>query len=197
MISESIFLQLKDHTFSLLDGLSPLLAYHSIAHTKEVIRRAEELFYAEKKEAPQDLYTLTTAALLHDTGFLKAYSGHEEQSSRIAADLLKEYQVAGKDIAAVQEMIRATRIPQAPHNHLSEILCDADLYYLGTNDFKASSALLFTEWKNVGIVQNEQEFDELQMRFFETHHYFTQSAIQLLEEKKQEHFMMIRKKDHL
>ena len=78
----------------------------------------------------------------------------------------------------------ATRVPQQPHNHLEQILCDADLDYLGREDFLEIGSKLFLELQVYGIINDEKEWDRLQVRFLEQHHYFTQTAISTRKEKK-------------
>jgi HD superfamily phosphodiesterase len=63
------------------------LSYHNVEHTEYVIRYAIELGEAENLSEPE-LKLLHTAAILHDTGFLSTYAGHEEASCGIARQYL-------------------------------------------------------------------------------------------------------------
>ncbi len=178
----------------MLNGLDKRLSYHSIEHTKIVLEKSEELFFRENLSGTSHLNLLKTASLLHDTGFLKVYSGHEEESCKIASTLLESYGVSDHVISSVHEMILATRIPQLPHSLLAEILCDADLYYLGTDGFDPISKLLFEEWVNFGMVNSENQFDEIQIKFIEAHRFQTKSAHRLLATKEQENLCHIKER---
>jgi hypothetical protein len=101
---------------------------------------------------------------------------------------------ASADIEQICDIIMATKLPQSPHDHLGEIICDADLDYLGRNDFFVLSKKLFSELVITDGLKTEQEWDEQQIAFFENHHYFTKTAIELRGTVKQQHLKEIIKK---
>ena len=70
----------------------------------------------------------------------------------------------------------ATKIPQTPHNLLEQIICDADLDYLGSDDYWKISGHLFKEI-NETTALGETDWLNIQISFLEQHHYFTQTAI--------------------
>ncbi|MBP8067045.1 MAG: YitT family protein [Pedobacter sp.] len=80
----------------------------------------------------------------------------------------------------------ATKLPQTPKNHLSEILCDADLYYLGTNEYEFYADKLFLELQSNGILKIKEDWYKRQIEFLNTHSFFTKTAQDTLESKKQE-----------
>ncbi len=163
--------------------LSPQLTYHNARHTKNVIHAAELLAAAENISG-EDLLLVKTAALFHDAGFLQQSEGHEEISCRIAREFLPVYGYSEQQIAHICEMIMATRLPQTPADHLGQILADADLYYLGQEEYSDNAANLFEEFKEAGIVNTEAEWLVKQVEFLSAHHYFTKSAINQLEARK-------------
>jgi hypothetical protein len=71
-------------------------------------------------------------------------------------------------------------MPQTPLNKTARILCDADLFYLGTNDYSKNAENLFLEMQKMGIVRNRADWMEKQINFLEDHRYFTDSAIENL-----------------
>ncbi|MCY1378022.1 hypothetical protein D3C87_1448270 [compost metagenome] len=91
-------------------------------------------------------------------------------------------------------MIMATRIPQMPQNLLEEILADADLDYLGRDDFFTIGDRLYEELSVFGMVSNEWDWNVLQVKFLEAHHYFTDTAIRLRKQKKEENLQKIKDK---
>jgi hypothetical protein len=91
-------------------------------------------------------------------------------------------------------MIRATKIPQQPQNKLEEIIADADLDYLGRDDFFMIGGQLFNELKARNVVNQESDWDQIQIRFLENHHYFTTTARNLREEQKEKHLKLIKSK---
>ncbi len=163
--------------------LLPVLTYHGIHHTQDVLTAALMLAKAEQI-SPADTHLIKTAALFHDIGFTVQYKNHEEVGCDIARKSLPHFGYNPVQIEEICGMIMATKIPQNPKTPLEEILCDADLDYLGRKDFYPISNTLYRESLHYGFVKNEMEWDRLQVKFFENHHYFTKTANSLrLEEK--------------
>jgi hypothetical protein len=74
---------------------------------------------------------------LHDVGYITSGTvNHEEASVKVAKDFLQAEGADAAFIARVEQCILATKMPQQPKNLLEEIMCDADLYDLGTEHFK-------------------------------------------------------------
>lgn len=177
----------------LRDELPGHLSYHSVTHVKDVIESAEAIAKSEGIEG-DDLTLVKTAALFHDTGFIFGSKEHEKRSCEIAESYLPNYGYSAKDIERIGGMIMATKIPQSPNNHLEEILADADLDYLGRDDFFTIGDKLYEELAMFGIVQTEHDWNRLQEKFLENHHYFTATAISNRQTKKDENLAIIKKK---
>jgi len=169
------------------------LSYHSVVHVKDVLNAAISLAQQENIH-DEEIILVKTAAVFHDSGFLYGAQEHEKKSCELARKYLPEYGYTPEQIETICGMIMATKIPQTPHNHLEEILADADLDYLGRDDFFTISNWLFEELAMFGIVNNEDDWNRLQIKFFECHHYFTKTAINLRGNKKEEHLNMIKSK---
>jgi predicted metal-dependent HD superfamily phosphohydrolase len=167
----------KEITDILAAQLDKKLCYHNIDHTLDVIAQAERIALSEGISPVKEILLLKIAALFHDTGFLYAYTGHEEKSCEVAREKLNPY-FSVPDITAVCGMIMATKVPQLPKNRLQQIICDADLDYLGRDDFDKLSNYLKNEFLDFGIVKNVSEWRKKQIAFFESHHYFTRTSIQ-------------------
>jgi uncharacterized protein len=177
----------------LKNGLPAHLSYHSVEHTLDVYHAVQHI--AEQEGVSERERTLLlTAALFHDTGFLNGSVEHEKKSCEIAREHLPRFGYTTADIEKICGMIMATKLPQSPQDHLEEILCDADLDYLGRDDFFTIGNKLFAELSMYGIIHNEKEWDALQVRFLEAHHYFTTTAIRLRKEKKEQHLQFLRSK---
>jgi hypothetical protein len=81
-----------------------------------------------------------------------------------------------------------------PQNLLEEILADADLDYLGRDDFFTIGSQLFNELKARNVVNEESAWDQIQIKFLENHHYFTNTARNLRAEQKEKHLQIIKSK---
>ena len=158
-------------------GLSPTLYYHGLAHTLDVTQVAQELAAAEGVTDAGALALLRTAALYHDAGFLRTYQGHEAQGCELAHATLPGFGYSPEQIEQICALIMATRYPQEPHSHLAQILCDADLDYLGRTDFVPISTSLFHELTARQLIADERAWYELQAVFLAGHHYWTATAL--------------------
>ena len=158
-----------------LDRLSPSLTYHGKHHTLDVLNVAESLCVAEGMPY-EETVLIMTAALLHDCGFLRNYQDHEGYSCQIARETLPQFNYSEEDIQHICAMIMATKIPQTPHDHCAEILCDADLDYLGRNDFYVIGQSLFSELKTMKLVDSEEEWNNIQLNFLKSHRFFTKTS---------------------
>jgi len=169
------------------------LSYHNTDHIKDVYNAAKHIGQKEGI-SPHEMKLLLTAAAYHDAGFLQQREGHEEESCRIAEKILPACGYGQAAIKKIQGMIRATRIPQSPQTHLEEILADADLDYLGRDDFFSTGNKLFNEFLTANIVKDEDDWNRLQVRFMENHHYFTQTSVNLRQAKKEQHLNQVKTK---
>lgn len=169
------------------------LTYHSLGHIKDVYKAAEKLAELENVVG-DDLTLLLTAVLFHDSGFLIQQKEHERIGCELASKYLPAYEYTEEEITRINGMIMATRIPQTPHNKLEQIICDADLDYLGREDFFTIGNYLFDELCMYGIINNEHEWNKLQVRFLDGHRYFTKSAKKLRKAKKDEHLATVKAK---
>jgi HD superfamily phosphodiesterase len=189
------FLHIRQHVVAKLKaGLSEKLTYHNLDHTLDVLEQAAVIAQKEGIREPEDLLLLKVGALYHDTGFLDTYNGHEDRGCAIATEDLTNFGFTPEQIAKVCGMIRATRVPQMPHNHLEQIICDADLDYLGRPDFFTIGEGLFKEFLELKIVNNDQEWDLLQIKFLEKHQYFTASSLRRRQKFKLQHLKCIKER---
>lgn len=178
----------KAHDFlisKLESGLPSHITYHNVQHTKNVIKAAE---YIGRREniSEHEMLLLKTAALFHDAGFLQNHYEHELRSCNLAREYLPRFDYKEDEIEAICVLIMATRLPQVPANKLSKILCDADLFYLGGNEYEKNSEKLFQEFKKNDMVKSHTEWEIRQSEFLASHSYFTETAQKELEAGKQE-----------
>ncbi len=171
----------------LKDQLSKDLYYHGMHHTLDVLKEAMRIASAEKINNEEDLFNLKVSCLYHDSGYLQTYKNHEELGCNLAKEELPLLGVSEEQVAIICRLIMATRIPQAPGNLLEQVICDADLDYLGRTDFFSISNSLFLELKQLGLVQNENDWNVIQVNFMKQHNYFTETNKKLRGALKQAH----------
>ena len=167
------------------DELPKHLFYHNTKHTIDVLSQVELIGIIEGI-SDYDLLLLKTAALFHDIGQIKQSAGHEEIGCEYLSEYLPQYYYSKNEITEISKLIMATQLPPNPSTLLEKIMCDADLDYLGRSDFIPVSDTLFKELSAQNIITDINEWNKLQVKFLETHHYFTDSANKLREVNKQE-----------
>ena len=168
------------------------LSYHSLNHILDVLKAAVEL--AELEHLPEkETELLKVAVLFHDAGFIKAIRGHEEIGCDMAKEILPQYGFDMEEIEAIYGMIMATKYPPTPKSLSEKIICDADLDYLGRDDFFEIGNKLYNELRSQGSISSENEWNSLQVNFLTTHRYFTKASTQLREEKKKIHLREVKK----
>ncbi len=165
-------------------GLPAKLSYHSYAHTLDVLDRVVSLGRAEGV-SDEELRLLKVAASYHDAGFLISNRDHERLGCRMAEKDLGSLGFSTEAIETICGMIMATKVPQQAKTTLEEIICDADLDYLGREDFYSIGGRLFSELKAYHLLETEEEWNHLQIQFLSKHTYWTATNIALREPEKQ------------
>jgi uncharacterized protein len=169
------------------DELPGHLFYHGLHHTRDVLSSAVKIAHEEGITSDKELTLIKTASLYHDSGFTIDYQNHEEGGCDLARKTLPGFDYNAEEIEAICGMIMATKIPQSPKNKLEEILCDADLDYLGRDDFYEIGDTLFSELKFYNKLKDEQQWNMIQVNFLNAHQYYTNYGKTHREEKKQRH----------
>jgi len=178
------FRELEDVVYYKLENaLNEDIKYHDLKHTIDVVNQVEVIGRGENI-TDEEMIVLKTAALLHDLGFVLGYNDHEESGVKLAKELLPEYGYTNEQIKTITELIYATKFPPKPENKLEEIICDADLDYLGRPDFLPVSIKLYEELFKFKQINGTKDWNKLQVKFLETHQYFTKTAREMREVNK-------------
>ena len=149
MLENDFFKEVQSFVFNLLkNNLSPKVVYHNYNHTHEVVQAVFEIAVAENI-IEEELEVLLLAAWFHDTGYIEGIENHEDKSKSIAKQFLEEKNYPEDKLLKVFSLIDATGMPQKPSNKLEEIICDADLFHLGTENYIGKSNLLRSEWEQL------------------------------------------------
>ena len=170
--------------------LATELYYHSVDHTLDVYAAAKSL--AEYENLPLiDMKLLLVAVIYHDAGYLNQRENHEHKSCEIVRSTLPQFDYSSEDIDTICNIIMATKLPQQPLSLSEQIICDADLDYLGRDDFFETGYLLYRELYAAGLIADTKSWNQLQINFLRQHHYFTETAKNLREPKKQDNLKKI------
>jgi HD superfamily phosphodiesterase len=188
------FDDLEEHVLNLLENNLPNnLYYHNLKHTIDVTVQVE-LIGRQEDVSDEEMLLLKTAALFHDTGFIRTYKNHEAAGVEIAKEILPKFDYSEEQIEKICKLILITKLPPKPTSLLEQIICDADLDYLGRVDFIPVSETLFRELKEHNIIEdNINKWNEIQIKFIEGHQYFTETAKRLRDVNKNNQLELIRK----
>ena len=165
------------------EGLPDNLYYHNVKHTIDVVTQVELIGRSEGVK-DEEMLVLKTAALFHDMGHLINYDTHEEEGVKLAKKILPEYQYSNKQIETICRLIQVTKMPPQPKNLIEQIICDADLDYLGRTDFVPVSINLYKELHDRKKIDSILEWNQMQLKFIKSHQYFTKTAQKLREVNK-------------
>lgn len=163
--------------------LPPFVIYHGVDHTYDVHSSVVRLAQLENLDE-YNTKLVRAAAWLHDSGIIVKFEDHEFVSADMAGEILPSFGFNEKETEEVKRMILSTRLPQRAINLNEKILCDADLDYLGRNDFFIIGMKLRLEWELCGNTINLTDWYKLQLEFLKNHHYFTRSAQLLRNDRK-------------
>lgn len=168
--------------------------FHNLRHTQDVVSATEEVgSHIDLTE--DEMESALIAAWLHDVGYLNGKGDHEKNAADKAAELLLSWGASHKKILEVTEAILATKMPQQPRSIISQVLCDADLYHLATEECTEQSERLREEWK---IADNntmvEEDWLKQNLEFLENHRYHTAYGQTVLQEGKRRNIKKLRKR---
>lgn len=140
--------------------------YHNFYHALDVF---EIVTKRGKTLSSQEQLLLQIAALFHDIVVMHK-SDDEINSAKVAESFLKNY-LSKEEIEIIIWLIKSTKMPQRPKNHLQQILCDADLDNLGREDFFEKNQLLRHE-----LNKENKEWLKESLEFLKQHKYHTSTA---------------------
>ena len=177
--------RLRAHVASLFhSNKDGRFTYHNLDHTEHVVENAVRIAN-HYQLADEDFFVVIAAAWFHDLGYFEDCNAHEAKGVSLAAAFLQKEEVSSEIIEKVKGCIMATRMPQQPVGLLQQIMCDADLFHLGSDSFKEKNRLMRKEAEAfVGHKIDKGLWRAKTIALFKAHHYHTAYCQELLGEKK-------------
>ncbi|MBC7889315.1 MAG: phosphohydrolase [Ferruginibacter sp.] len=173
------------------------LLYHDIRHTATVVAAAKQI--ADHYQLNEhDFFVVTATAWFHDMGYCMAGAQtlHELKSADLAEAFLTEKGVDEPTRSEIKNCILATKMPQRPSTLKEQIVCDADLFHLGTDDFAKHNKQLRKEYEAIrNIKVDKDEWRKGTIQLLQSHHYHTDYCQALLNNKKQENLEKLLEKE--
>jgi HD superfamily phosphodiesterase len=192
----ALLIKIKDHVnLFYLEHITTNYFYHNQNHTKDVLDAAQKIADHYQLD-DRSFFIVCAAACFHDIGFILSKGElHEQKGAELADVFLRSIEVDEQDITAIKGCIMATKMPQRPVSMEEIILCDADLFNLGTTSFKEINKLLrketeaLTNTKIDGIAWRKSSIHML-----ENHTYHTDYCQELLDKTKAENLAKLKAK---
>ncbi|WP_178983246.1 Pycsar system effector family protein [Winogradskyella helgolandensis] len=194
-MKEKLLLDVEIYVAELLTKqLAPINYYHNAIHTRRVVASIKELANSENC-TEQETLVLLLAGWFHDTGFIFIDTGHEEESVKVAHAYLKEKNVPQETLDQVERLILATKTGLKPTSKLEYIIRDADCGHITSDNYLDISENLLKELnaKN-GNLLSDKEWMEQNLEFLKNHSFYSDSAKQLWQPKKEINQLEIQKK---
>jgi predicted metal-dependent HD superfamily phosphohydrolase len=171
------------------------LSYHNLVHTEAVVANAVKIANHYRLE-DRETFIVVTAAWFHDAGYSTGEAaGHEKRGAEMAAEFLRSEEVGEDVITEVEGCILATVWPQNPTNFLQQVVCDADLFHLGTPEFGDWNKLVRKEAEHrLGRKIDKTEWRKSTIKLLESHTYQTDYCRDLLDKQKKKNLEKLRQK---
>lgn len=172
------------------------LYYHNRRHTEQVVEAAMQIGQHYQLN-DVDFFTVIVAAWFHDIGYLTGPGkGHEERGAMMAKAYLEGTGVDKAVIEGICRCIVATQLPQRAVGLTEQIVCDADLFHLGTDQFGDRNKQMRKEAEAVQDRKiSKDEWRRSTIRFLEGHQFYTDYCRLLLNEKQLENLNKLKEKD--
>jgi predicted metal-dependent HD superfamily phosphohydrolase len=168
--------------------------YHDAHHTRDVVEAARIIigFY---QLTDADHFIVIAAAWFHDLGYFIDPAHHEEKGAELAAKFLAEEKVSDEIIQKVRDCIMATKLPQQPHDLSEQIVCDADLFHFGTDNFSKRNQLLLEEYNNLhDHPMSKTAWQDKTVAMMEAHHFFTDYGLLYLSRPQEKNIRKLKQK---
>ncbi|MFA6085884.1 Pycsar system effector family protein [Mucilaginibacter sp.] len=173
---------------------NPILFYHSKQHTEYMAGKATQIANHYQLN-DRDFFVVMAAAWFHDLGYMVDINNHEEESAKLADAFLRKHNTEESIVADVNACIMATKMPQSPKVLMEQIVCDADLFHLGTDDFFDKDKLLLKELNALHDTEvSKQDWRRKSIKFLQDHHYHTDYCQVLLNDSKQKNIEKLQSK---
>ncbi len=157
---------------------SEKLLFHSLEHTMNVVRHAEQIGRYEKL-SEEELQAVLVAAWFHDTGYLVQHDNHEEASKAIVRSFFEAHPVDPRFTELTERCIDITKRQEEPAILPEKVILDADVSHIGNAGFISISKKLKKEYS----LYQEREISSLEywegtLRFLEKQSFYTSYAQQ-------------------
>ncbi len=169
-------------------------SFHNYNRTLNIVRHCDALAVRMQLNS-QDVKLNHLAAWFVELGYTSNYDEPQEAAVSLARDYFKTTGAVDEIMQQIEDSILATREPQQPVSIASQVLCDARMYHLGSKGAAEHLDALREEYAAVANKEyTDQEWLAKNITFISNHFYFTTSARDLFQKRKEKLLEQLRKK---
>ena len=170
------------------------LIYHNAQHTQDVAIHATRIANHYQLD-DHDFFIVLAAAWFHDIGYLVNIADHEAEGAKLATEFFAKHEVDEPDLKLIKGCIMATRMPQSADTLPEQILCDADLFHLGTDKFNDTDKALLKEYNLLHHTELDKSAWHIKgLELLEGHSFYTDYCKLLLDDNKAKNIEELKKK---
>ena len=167
------------------------IVFHNYNRTSKIARICDTLSIQSDLNGNEKIL-LHLAALFIDIGFCDDPKKSAAASARHARNYFMQKGLEVGTIKIITESIEAIGYPQQPVSLVAQYLCDADMYYLGSNNYPLDTELLRKEISLVDKVNfSDLDWIKRQLQVLENHTYFTAEARKLFKKRKRNNILLL------
>jgi len=164
-------LEIEAHVRKLYANMPGIYRYHTLKHTVAVVEAAK-LIVREDELSEEEGLLAEAAAWFHDVGYLRSLSDHESLSAFRSLLFLTRLGVNSNDVELIEQCIMVTKLGEEPQTTVQQVLCDADMTHLASDDFLLWSERLRKEWEAIrGLIMTDREWIQNNINFMRTVRY--------------------------
>ncbi|MEP7228852.1 MAG: Pycsar system effector family protein [Ginsengibacter sp.] len=173
------------------------LLFHNLAQTQNILLVASEIaaYYSLNEK---DLFIVKATGWFLYAGYYKDFLLPEETGSNMAEEFFKSSGLENDTIGSIKKCILATKPGAAPETLSEEIICDANSFYFGTENFSGYNKLRRKEYGLLNKMEvNKNEWTRNTIQMLEAHKYYTDYCESRLNTAKQKNLDKLRIKNPL
>jgi HD superfamily phosphodiesterase len=185
-INDLLVAESENYISALLsEKLPENIIFHNYDHVL-LVKKYAEIIGEDAGLKAEELNILRVCALFHDAGYINSFEKYNEESIVIATAFLAEHEVDQQTTGHIAEIIRATKLPQNPKDKIAEVLCDADMMYIASENAIEQFDLQYDETAlQKTNFEKRPVYEKRTIEFLATHTYFTEYGKTILQPKKE------------
>lgn len=184
----------KQRARHLLEDIPSERTYHNQEHVERMVTVAHDIG-VEHGLSETELELLETAGWFHDLGYTNGPAdGHEKRSQDLVNEHLSDL-FSPSELERINTAIAATEWPQKPVTEIGEVLADADVHTLGTENAERVRETVFEELRQTDYPDlSREEFFAARVEMFSDHTYHTQVARDRYQSQKDNNIERLRQR---